>query len=68
MVGLFTTLSTVACGETPQEKSNKEYTEMNETFYNPLAIEKGLGDPWLTKHEDYYYFTYSQGTKITITR
>ena len=67
-ISLFTALSAVSCNNTQTEEPNKEYTEMNETFYNPLAIEKGLGDPWLTKHEDYYYFTYSQGTKITVTR
>ena len=54
-ISLFTALSAVSCNNTQTEDPNKEYTEMNETFYNPLAIEKGLGDPWLTKHEDYYY-------------
>lgn len=41
---------------------------MNDTFYNPLRVESGLGDPWMYKKDDYYYLTYSEGTQISVTR
>lgn len=41
---------------------------MNETFYNPLDIKQGIGDPWLYKHGDYYYYTHSSSGVVRVTR
>lgn len=54
-------------GNTPSD-GDKGGIQMNETFYNPLRVESGLGDPWMYKKDGYYYVTYSEGTQITVTR
>lgn len=54
-----------------EPKSGTPSVKMDKTFYNPLDITKGLGDPWLYKHTDgYYYYTHSNagGVKVTKTK
>ena len=36
--------------------SNSPNVKMDKTFYNPLDIKEGVGDPWLYKHTDGYYY------------
>lgn len=49
--------------------SNSENVSMNETFYNPLDLTKGVGDPWLYKHTDgYYYYTHSASGVVRVTK
>ena len=43
--------------------------KMTETFYNPLDISTGVGDPWLYKHTDgYYYYTHSASGVVKVTK
>ena len=49
--------------------SNSPNVKMDETFYNPLDVRQSLGDPWLYKHTDgYYYYTRSGGQGVTVTK
>ena len=49
--------------------SNTPNVKMDKTFYNPLDIKKGVGDPWLYKHTDgYYYYTHSMSGMIRVTK
>lgn len=49
--------------------SSSPNVEMNSTFYNPLDIKKGIGDPWLYKHTDgYYYYTHSGSGGIKVSK
>lgn len=49
--------------------SNTPNVKMDTTFYNPLDLTKGLGDPWLYKHSDgYYYYTHSSSGGVTVTK
>ena len=42
---------------------------MDKTFYNPVDIKRGIGDPWLYKHTDgYYYYTHSMGGMVRVTK
>ena len=36
--------------------SKSPNVKMDETFFNPLDIKEGIGDPWLYKHTDGYYY------------
>lgn len=49
--------------------SKSPSTLMDKTFYNPLDISKGVGDPWLYKHTDgYYYYTHSAAGVVRVTK
>ena len=49
--------------------SNSPNVKMDKTFYNPLDVKQSLGDPWLYKHTDgYYYYTRSGGQGVTVTK
>jgi GH43 family beta-xylosidase len=41
---------------------------INETFYNPLVIDQGMGDPWIVYHDGFYYYTQSEGTRVRVTK
>ena len=49
--------------------SNTPNVKMDKTFYNPLDITRNIGDPWLYKHTDgYYYYTHSMGGMVKVTK
>lgn len=49
--------------------SNSKNVAMDKTFFNPLDIKKGIGDPWLYKHTDgNYYYTHSSAGGIRVTK
>lgn len=49
--------------------SNSPNVKMDATFYNPLDIQKGVGDPWLYKHSDgFYYYTHSASGVVRVTK
>ena len=49
--------------------SNSPNVKMDKTFYNPLDIKEGVGDPWLYKHTDgYYYYTHSSSGGLRVTK
>ncbi|MGN1078026.1 MAG: family 43 glycosylhydrolase, partial [Candidatus Gallimonas sp.] len=50
------------------DKGADKGTAMNDTFYNPIRIEKNMGDPWLYYHDGYYYYMSSGGTQIKVTK
>jgi GH43 family beta-xylosidase len=76
LLGLFLAFSAAACGGAEGKMKDRikalglmEGAEMNDTFYNPIRNDQGLGDPWMFKHTDgYYYYTHSTGSNIVITR
>src|SRR5574344_799798 len=42
---------------------------MDKTFYNPLDISKGIGGPWLYKHNDgNYYYCHSASGVVKVTK
>ena len=61
-------LSGAGCGGEGTKNDATFGTAMNDSFYNPLRVEAGLGDPWVYKHDGNYYLTYSEGTQITVTK
>ena len=44
------------------------YQEFNTSFYNPLKVDYMLGDPWMVKKDDMYYFSMSGGDHVKVTR
>ncbi len=68
VIGLTCAAGIAGCTDSAGTGGGMEGTAMNETFYNPLRIESGLGDPWMYEKDGYYYVTYSEGTQITVTR
>ena len=49
--------------------SKSPNVKMDETFFNPLDIKEGIGDPWLYKHTDgYYYYTHSSSGGLRVTK
>lgn len=70
VIGMSCAAGFAGCGEGAggNGEGNAEGTVMNDTFYNPLRLESGLGDPWMYKKDGYYYLTYSEGTQISVTR
>ena len=65
--------SLMLCGCTNAKKgdgmSNTPNVKMDKTFYNPLDITRNIGDPWLYKHTDgYYYYTHSMGGMVKVTK
>ncbi|MDR1093350.1 MAG: family 43 glycosylhydrolase [Clostridiales bacterium] len=61
-------LPAAACVSGEGSKGLTKGTAMNTAFYNPLRIEAQMGDPWLTYHEGYYYYTCSEGAQIRVTK
>ncbi|MDR0832413.1 MAG: family 43 glycosylhydrolase, partial [Bacillales bacterium] len=40
---------------------------MDKTFYNPLDLRQNMGDPWVFKHEGYYYYLHG-GSNIRVIK
>ena len=43
-------------------------TPFNTMFFNPVKDDSMLGDPWITLHDGWYYYTQSGGNHIVITK
>ncbi|MDE5897538.1 MAG: family 43 glycosylhydrolase, partial [Clostridia bacterium] len=56
----------VACGNGADEA--KYGRLQDDTFFNTLRVDRMLGDPFLMEHDGYYYFTFSEGQQITVTK
>ncbi len=56
-----------ACAQEVEMKETP-FVPFNEGFYNPIQVDFMLGDPWLTWHDGYYYYTHSRGRHISVTK
>ncbi len=67
-IALILLLSVILC-LVVCKNDTREGREMNKTFFNPIRIDSMLGDPFIYRHTDgYYYYMHSQGTGVTVTR
>ena len=59
VIGMSCAAGFAGCGEGAggNGEGNAEGTVMNDTFYNPLRLESGLGDPWMYTKDGYYDLT-----------
>ncbi len=63
------TLAACMLGGCQTQNNKASGEEMKGYFYNPLDINYGIGDPWLYRHSDgYYYYTHSMTGVVKVTK
>lgn len=68
LAGLLLAITSLFCTVTLCNAQSPNSTSSNTTTYTNPILDKVGADPWVIRHGDYYYMTYTTNDNITILR